>query len=92
MTEGMGEVGGGGWMRADCWHETSRPRTKKIRASTLLHKIRPRNQQPTWGSVSLTSAPVPCRPGTRASTPLRDEGEEEEEDDGSEVGGLCTRR
>lgn len=37
------------------------------------------------GSGSLTSALAPCLPGARASTPLRDESEDEEEDDGSEV-------
>jgi hypothetical protein len=59
----------------------------------LLHKIRPPNQQSTWGSGSgsgsLTSALVPYSRGVQERAPplrSRDEVQEEEEDDGSEVG------
>jgi len=71
-------------MRTNCWREISGPRNKKTKATP---------QDPTTesaihvglglGLTHLRSALDPCRPGTRASTPLRDEGEEE---DGSEVG------
>jgi len=76
-------------LRTNCWSEISGPRNKKTRATP---------QDPTTesaihvglglGLTHLRSCPVlPCRPGTRASAPLRDEGEEEEEEvDGTEVG------